>query len=294
MSLKENTYHSSGHRQNNDGSDVDNFILDQVSGYKIRNKVEPAEVFSQISQKIARNQKKKLHHLYFSVSAAACIAIILGLFFYPLQHIRKYQTLTGEILELCLPDNSVVYLNENSKLSYNPEKWSKNREVELQGEAFFDVRKGSSFKVSTSKANVTVLGTSFNVKSGVGEERFQLDCYTGRVKVTENKSRKEVIVNPGEVAKLTKRNLQVEVFTLSGIPGWTNWAFNFKNQPLEVVFATIEHHYSIKIVHPKFSEKYFTGTIKSKDLETVMDVVCIPMGLDYKRLNNSIEVKFKN
>ncbi|MEM9931461.1 MAG: FecR domain-containing protein, partial [Bacteroidota bacterium] len=100
----------------------------------------------------------------------------------------------GEKLEEELPDGSVVYANAVTTLSYSPQEWSSARDVQLKGEAFFEVEKGSNFTVNTPQGTVEVLGTSFNVLAR--EDIFEVICYTGKVRVTAGERTAEL--SPGQ------------------------------------------------------------------------------------------------
>ena len=83
--------------------------------------------------------------------------------------------------EFHLPDSSFVALNMGSELYYTKKGWQTERRVELKGEAFFKVKKGSIFEVETDQGIISVLGTEFNVKSW--NNYFEVTCYSGLVRV---------------------------------------------------------------------------------------------------------------
>ena len=88
----------------------------------------------------------------------------------------------------------VFRLNAKSLLAFNKKDWKQEREVELDGEAFFKVAKGSSFNVITKSGTVTVYGTQFNVKQR--DNYFEVICYEGLVGVTYNSQ--ETKLKPGD------------------------------------------------------------------------------------------------
>ncbi|MGS0524967.1 FecR domain-containing protein [Zobellia nedashkovskayae] len=90
--------------------------------------------------------------------AAAAAVIIFGSYFYLNNLDENIVTEYAENKEVVLPDNSKVRLNADSELSYSERKWSKERNVELKGEAFFKVAKGKRFTVATDAGKVAVLG----------------------------------------------------------------------------------------------------------------------------------------
>src|SRR5690606_33990185 len=116
--------------------------------------------------------------------AAAIALLIVGSYFYLDNMGESVATGFAERSELRLPDSSEVFLNADSRISYNEKKWDRNREVVLDGEAFFKVAKGERFTVSTVHGPVSVLGTHFNVEAR--EDYFEVSCFEGLVRVTHN------------------------------------------------------------------------------------------------------------
>ena len=80
----------------------------------------------------------------------------------------------GSHLAVTLPDGSKVNLNADSRLTYKPYQWIISRNVELEGEAFFEVKQGKRFSVKSNQNKVNVLGTSFNIFSRPGNYRVTL------------------------------------------------------------------------------------------------------------------------
>jgi ferric-dicitrate binding protein FerR (iron transport regulator) len=105
---------------------------------------------------------------------------------------------TGEVVTLYLPDSSKVWLNTNSRISYQKDFGHHFRSVELQGEAYFEVRHDTTpFLVSTSKVNVQVLGTSFNVKDN--DTTAVITVAKGIVRLTSPSASNKVELTAGEV-----------------------------------------------------------------------------------------------
>ncbi len=112
-------------------------------------------------------------------------------------------------LELYLPDSSKVYLNKNSTISYSTDFNTNARKVNLNGEAFFEVRKkeGKKFEVYGLRTITTVLGTSFSVRTIETDSIETIQVVTGKVAVVDiNKTKEELLLTPGYMAKLTKNN----------------------------------------------------------------------------------------
>ncbi|MDX2415229.1 MAG: FecR family protein [Bacteroidales bacterium] len=97
------------------------------------------------------------------IAAAAFIILLLGVPGIMRFYTKTIQSDAGEHLAILLPDNSEVDLNALTTIKYNPLWWRFNREVKLEGEAFFNVDPGSDFEVISQAATTMVVGTSFNI-----------------------------------------------------------------------------------------------------------------------------------
>ena len=185
-----------------------------------------------------------------------------------------------------LPDGSVVYLNSGTTLQYNSRTWAERREVKLEGEAFFKVKRGSTFSVITSKSITSVLGTSFNVYARGAEVR--VCCITGKVLVTSTCNGESKLLLPGNVTtveenthvELRKANVDLEA-------KWVDGKFYFQQARIERVLEEMERQYNVEIVYKGGSGRMYTGFFTNKNLLEALDLVCIPMQLHYRKLNSS-------
>ena len=181
-----------------------------------------------------------------SVAAAAVIVFILYSIFTMNDGMLISTEIGGQEL-VQLPDNSLIKLNSVSEVQYDEDKFRTERKLNLNGEAFFEVEKGSRFTVETDLGNVEVLGTSFNVYAR--KDSFAVSCYTGRVQVT-SESGQQIILNPGEEIELgnVKTGMEKISFEIEeNTPSWTNGLFTFENEPLSVVFEELKRQYNITI-----------------------------------------------
>ena len=145
-----------------------------------------------------------------------------------------------------LNDGTKVHLNAGTTLSYSKNFNSTSREVTLNGEAYFEVEKGSSpFIISTDLAKVTVLGTKFNVRSR--EDGFEIGVNEGKVKI-ENKT-KSIDLKKGEQVDISID--QPKIISVSKVsnfyPGWKNNKLICDNSSLEKICKELERRYDIKI-----------------------------------------------
>ena len=178
------------------------------------------------------------------------------------------ETQMAEKTEVRLPDNSLVKLNAASSISYARWGWQENRSITLTGEAYFEVEKGASFVVSTSKGEVSVLGTSFNVRDR--NNRLEVFCYTGKVGVAGGDQ--EEILTPGEGVVLENSIMRKETDTLTS-PNWTQGKSLYKNTAVSEVLTEIERQFNVRIIHNNPSTLYTGGFSHSQDAETALEIV---------------------
>ena len=210
--------------------------------------------------------------------AAAAVVIAFGVF-YVMTMKSHFDTGFSEQLAVVLPDNSEVKLNANSHLDYKTIGWKSNRALQLNGEAFFDVEKGESFKVLTDVGMVEVLGTEFNVISR--DSYFEVQCMEGKVRVTSAVLNKNVILLPGDAVRVVNNSLEKWDFALTE-SNWTLGESTFKNTPINQVLMSLENQFDITLDKSNIdSNKRFTGAFTHKDLKLALKTVSVPMGLSY-------------
>ncbi|MEM6630861.1 MAG: FecR domain-containing protein [Bacteroidota bacterium] len=199
----------------------------------------------------------------------------------------------GEQKEHILSDGSKVILNANSRLSYNSQN---PREVRLEGEAFFEVKKmpetNSQFQVLTQDLRVMVLGTSFNVNARNDQTKVFLE--EGKVDLEVNDLKTGVIqMNPGDLITYSKKQkkLKENRNNASALENssWKAGTLIFNNTPLQEALYEIEDIYGIQFViqSEKVKEEVISGGVPIKDLgvslQTLSEVYGIHIRSEGKR-----------
>lgn len=183
-------------------------------------------------------------------------------------------TARGETYRVRLPDGSLVWINAATTLTYPASFASlKNRTVELNGEAYFEVEKDKAkpFIVKTSQQELVVLGTHFNVNSYTDEAQTVTTLLEGAVKIN-NKTQ----LKPGEQARLSADgNIHVAKANVEEALGWKNGFFLFDQDDLPTVMRQISRWYNINVKYegeiPKasFDGKVYRSLNLSKALEVL-------------------------
>jgi ferric-dicitrate binding protein FerR (iron transport regulator) len=252
--------------------------------------------------------------------------------------IWKYQVSTsGDVLEkketiaaqngsrtrALLPDGSAVWLNAGSKLYYDGEFSGTNREVSLEGEAFFDIVKKTDhpFIVHTSGIDIKVLGTAFNVKSYPEDKTVETTLYRGQVEVFRHEDSAKTVVDlkPNEkliwlkqaaietVSLSEKRNQPQQeasaAYTIAYIDSTkkedqrieTAWVYSrleFHEDSFEELAKKIERWYNVTIVFTdeKVRQLKVTGSFEKETIEQVFVALKTGFPISYKINNHEIFV----
>lgn len=234
---------------------------------------------------------RKLNLVRPLMRIAGIFVVGFGIYFLFLyNNITQVQTLASEKTTVELPDASTVTLNALTEINYSKNRWKRNREVKLNGEAFFIVAKGEVFDVITSEGIVKVVGTRFNVKQR--GDYFEVKCYEGVVRVTSDDMTKELLA--GDIFRLYGNEMSFSKTSFQ-IPQWTKDISDFKLVPFREVIAELERQYNITVTYDTVYEKrLFTGGFVHNNLDNALKSISEPLELTYiiessnhVRLNNS-------
>jgi Fe2+-dicitrate sensor, membrane component len=165
----------------------------------------------------------------------------------------------GSTYDLTLSDGTMVTLNADSKITYPTSFGRGDREVELQGEAYFHVSKTSNrsrFIVKSKGQQVVVLGTRFNVNAYSDTEKTQTTLEEGSVLVhLPNESKSETYLKPSEQATLLQGKLHTSKINLESVLGWKNGQFYFDGNNTEEVMQQIARWYNIEVIYRRDQRK---------------------------------------
>jgi ferric-dicitrate binding protein FerR (iron transport regulator) len=223
---------------------------------------------------------------------AATLVLLFTFYFMFMQNeLTIIETGKGQQSSFFLPDGSKVTLNADSRVSYKADAWKNERLVNLDGEAFFEVEKGKKFAVQSSNGNVEVLGTSFNIFAR--NNNYRVDCFTGKVKVSNKDYDKYAILTPGLSTSIKNNQLQSIVKNNMELKGyWLSGEFHFEEAKLSEVFEELERQFNIKVdADQEIYKRLYTGYFSNKDnIDQSLELICSPMGLQFEKRNDSIYI----
>ena len=228
----------------------------------------------------------------WSVAAAVLFAVAAATWWLNRQpeqaQLVEVQTLDHEKKLVTLPDSSHVWLNENSRLVYNPR--FEQRHVTLEGEAFFEVERlvEHPFEITSGDATTTVLGTSFNVRAYPAEEKIEVTVKTGKVALAVTKKKDSpVLLTPGETGVFDKKEEKVEVATLEldNADAWKTQKLAFDDEKMAQVVASLERYFDvdIEVSDAALLECPYTSNFDQPDLDAILTVIGSTIGFEFSK-----------
>jgi transmembrane sensor len=250
-------------------------------------------------QEIIKSQKplQKLSRFYMKVAAFLLIPLLIagGYIYMSVSH--KLLTLSnqevsttiyaplGSRVSFNLPDGTVGMLNSGSYLSYSL-PFNKNRNVKLEGEAWFEVNPDQDhpFIINAGDSKVKVLGTKFNVSAYPAEDFIEVVVSDGKVEFLVNEGKEKAIVVPSQRLVYRNKKLNTSITDPEKYRAWTEGKLVFRGDPMGEVARRIERWYNVKIiVSDKELDKYsFRATFEDDKLEDVMKFLAMTSPISYK------------
>lgn len=241
----------------------------------------------------------------FLLKIAASIALVSGSYFI-LKNVlnREENTLHKQTLvqnskgnktSLLLPDSSVVFLNANSTLEYSDDFGKNSREVKLQGEGFFDVRKGKhDFIVNTDNLSIQVKGTKFNVSSTDPDGTEKTTLEEGHVILQVKGKEKLYNMKPGDQIMFNAQSKKVVLKKVnpSLFSAWKEDFLHFENTLLSDIVLKLENRYKVNItIDSALAHKeWITMTIENESIEEVLELIKLSSSLQYKIKDKQITI----
>ena len=252
-----------------------------------------------IERKIHANHRKALMNRmlrYAGMFALPLVIATITLFyihFFPKETPVQYAEVTaasGSIVRYELPDKSVVWLNAGSKLRYPTKFSAEHREVDLQGEGYFEVTadRNHPFYVNTPNGlQVFVYGTKFNVSAYDDDNSIETVLEKGCVNVITPGNNYQYKITPGECLSYNKKTHAVSVTGIDvyEMTAWKDRKLVFRDTPLETVLKRLSHHFNVDIMlrNHAHREYQYHATFRNETL---------PQILNY--LSKSVAMKWQN
>jgi transmembrane sensor len=263
------------------------------------------------------------------IAASVVIVLSASFFFYSnkkkpsqstpedLGGLAAVATKYGSRTNIQLPDGSKVWLNSGSRITYNKQFGKDIREVDLSGEAYFDVVKNPEkpFIIHTTSMDIKVLGTQFNVKSYANDKLSEASLIHGSIEVSLKKRGSEkILLKPNEKIvvmneRLVKKNAAVLVKSNPAEPiivvqklnytttdstiietSWVENKLIFSNESLEEIAVKMERWFgmAVEFKDPSFKSERFTGTFTNETIQQALEALQITINFQFTIKDNTI------
>lgn len=260
------------------------------------------DIFLEVNRRIHRNLRKRF---WLKASAiAASIALLLGVSNYISYH-EGYKNQNSQMVEMANPmgmrssivlsDGTRVILNAGTTLSYPAAFVSSQREVKVNGEAFFEVShdKDHPFIVSAENVKVKVLGTKFNVKAYKEDDHIEVTLTEGKVGVGLGEHHDMMYISPGQQALFNKMKQSFSKYevNLDYYTSWKEGKFYFKSATFLEIAKQLERRFNVHIsVEPaKLQRTVFSGDfVRGENLEQILRIITADKRTDYTMRGDSI------
>lgn len=259
-------------------------VMNQIEDMEGKKSFTTKEIFKKASWKKISIEIAKI---------AAIIFLMLGI-----NSLRDtdegYQTIyvpAGQRAEVILPDSSKVWLNSSSRLRYPLAFNQKQREVQLNGEAYFQVAHNKKpFIVKSQKVNVSVLGTEFNMKTYSNSDSDQIDLLKGTIELSGGVFKDATLrMKPEESVCIANGKIQISRIKDHDYFKWKEGLLCFDNESVANIIKKLEVYYDIQIKVGKhsFLEESYSGKFRVRDgVEQVLKVLQLEYKFTYTKDNN--------
>ncbi|MBS7567083.1 FecR domain-containing protein [Mucilaginibacter sp. Bleaf8] len=269
--------------------------------------------FNKLRSKIGQETNKPVishttSRIKWYAIAASVVAILTfsGLLFYHFgssptsTQFKEVVTTAGQKKKIRLEDGTAVFLAPQSTLRF-PGHFSSQRNVELRGQAYFEVSKNPHrpFVVHTASLDVQVLGTHFNVSSYQNQNATKVSLLEGKVKVTiSDNGLDEYLLSPGQELAVNHINHQVYRYALDSlaVKGWMSNTLIFKNEKLVEAAHKIEQMYGVRIVFADqaTAETNLYARFGNEPLQNVLETIAASGNITYHIEGNKIYFTLKH
>jgi ferric-dicitrate binding protein FerR (iron transport regulator) len=194
----------------------------------------------------------------------------------PEVHINRIDIPRGAQYRLTLPDGSKVWLNAASSLQFPSTFTGKDRTVELNGEAYFEVAANveKPFRVISGHQSLLVLGTHFNINSYDEEDAVRTTLLQGSVRLTDTLQQVSRVLQPGQQAAMFRGSKPMRIMhaDMEEVMAWKEGYFIWNNESIESIMRKLSRWYNIQPVYEKpLPDIGLSGMMsRSKSLQEVL------------------------
>lgn len=287
------------------------------SAWKESSEEMPKDIQERMYRRLSRNldrEKKQTvlipRHQRFAKNswiqvAAACAILILGVVNYTFVNKQKQFSARnftvvaekGQRAYVTLPDSTKVWLNSDTKISYPADYGMKERNVSLDGEAYFEVAKNPEkrFVVEANGMEVEALGTSFNVNAYSNDNKIIATLFSGSVRISYDEY--EEILKPNESVKVDLLTHEISLSKDDNREGslWRENEIVFDGETLGEIARIMNRLYNttIYIEDETLRNECYIGIIRNNSLENFIDIINLTTPITYENRGDTLYLKRK-
>ncbi|QJB33467.1 FecR family protein [Chitinophaga oryzae] len=270
---------------------------------------EGPEIKNLLDERLSARLLKKIHRragisqpgifaLYGrKIAAAAAVVLLAGASWYLLvrQQVKQLVMSSGnQHKTVTLPDGSMVYLEKSSSITYPENFGKKNRTLQLNGEAFFDVKQNSKhpFVISSALINTTVLGTSFNMEArnnGVAKVVVVSGSVQVNTRTGETSPQHQLVLGANKSAVYHAASRGLELIDATDDARFfrqkQSGKFTYKGQPLSAVLNDLQRFYNVPVSADKKMERcsFFGDFNTTDDLQETLTIIAVTLNASIKK-----------
>lgn len=279
------------------------YAIDQIMGtVQMESKVDTEKALASVSHRMSKASSRITWFIWMQRVAAVLFIPLLITF-----AIQNFAPSRGEVAQMIevktnpgmtttvdLPDGSKVYLNSESRLTYPTSFNGEKRNVHLEGEAFFEVKKDSEHHFVVSgpcHTQVEVLGTSFNVEAFEKDSFISTTLLEGKVRFAYEKNQQlaTVVMKPGQKLMYNTTSSQVNLLQTSGETetAWKDGKIIFLATPLPEALRMLEKRYNVTFVlsNNRLRGEAFNGSFTNQRLERILEIFKISSNIKWRYLD---------
>jgi transmembrane sensor len=203
----------------------------------------------------------------------------------------------GQRSTITLDEETRITLNGGSRLRYTDGSATRDREVFLDGEAFFEVTHNPSrtFRVHAGRGVIEDVGTRFNIRAYSGAPTVEVVVTEGSVTFARDSSPgRPLQLNRGEAATLGESGppAKLTIASIDRYIGWTTGSLVFDNTTLRDAAAELEHRYGVRIdVDPRLATRSVTARFHGESVDQVLDAITVALGARYERTDSTYSIR---
>ena len=274
-----------GQQTLSDMIDHDSYMMEEhLHEYNTISPTQSKDLFDKIDSTISNNLYRRV--LWHVAAVLIPFVIVFGLGVYINNHFDLIGKTTytelyipnGEKAHIIFQDGSEAIINSSSKIKFPKKFGLQKREIELEGEAYFNIshNKYRPFVVKTDQSDITVLGTSFNVSSYSDDDIINVTLDEGIVEFSTSNNKHRL--SPGQQLSFNKSNSEYSVRILKNSENnslWTSDILYFNDTPMLQVLKVLERKFDTKfdINEKQVLDYSFTLTTNMKSIQSILSEI---------------------